>query len=166
MRPRADELGLGERLGSYPVVGVSGGLLQICRRVGAVLCAVLAVTLYMQRPPHTFEKSVGLATVVIVWVALLVGWRRLSARLGVRRCCLYTDGVVVTDWFGRAGQWAAWSDVSRLTGFGNHAPFLTFHRLEIWLPGRAQPIAILTLGSEPKLVAALQELADLHELPT
>ncbi|MET9485049.1 hypothetical protein [Streptomyces sp. NPDC006638] len=154
MRESVYGSGLGRKLGSYPVAGVAGGLAQVARRAGAALYVVLIVCLVAISPPAAFAKGAVLTAVVLVLYGLLLAWRRTSARFDLRRCHLYTYGLVVTDLFGREWDAVAWSEVTGVNRLRGASAFMTFHRFEIERHGRER-LAFLALGLEPPLVEAL-----------
>ncbi|RYJ21813.1 hypothetical protein CU044_6197 [Streptomyces sp. L-9-10] len=86
MRQGVGGLGLGEKLGSYPIAGVGGGLAQMARRVGVMLYVVIIVCLIAITPPAAFAKGAVMTAVVVVLFGLMLAWRRTSARFGLRRC--------------------------------------------------------------------------------
>ncbi|MEU0280532.1 hypothetical protein [Streptomyces sp. NPDC006195] len=147
-------LDLGEKLGSYPIAGVGGGLAQMARRGGAALYVVMIVCLAAITPPAAFAKGAVMTVVVVILFGLMLAWRRTSARLGLRRCYLYTDGLVVTNLFGGVRDAVAWSEVTELNRLSGASVFMTFHRVEISRHGH-RPLAFLALGLEPPLVNAL-----------
>ncbi|MGW6603166.1 hypothetical protein [Streptomyces sp. NPDC055036] len=158
MRHGVDGLGLGlrlgEKLGSYPIAGVGGGLAQMARRVGVVLYVIVIVCLAAITPPAAFAKGAVMTAVVLVLLGLMLAWRRLSARFGLRRCYLYTNGLVVTNLFGGVQDAVAWSEVTGLNRLSGASVFMTFHRVEIARHG-LRPLAFLAMGLKPPLVDAL-----------
>ncbi|WP_327350688.1 hypothetical protein [Streptomyces sp. NBC_01304] len=154
MRQGMDGLGLGAKLGSYPVAGVAGGLAQMARRVGLVLYVVIIVCLVAITPPAAFTKGAVMTAVVLVLFGLMLAWRRMSARFGLRRCYLYTDGLVVTNLFGGVQDAVAWSEVTELNRLSGASVFMTFHRVGIARHG-LRPLVFLALGVKPPLVDAL-----------
>ncbi|MGW6741557.1 M20/M25/M40 family metallo-hydrolase [Streptomyces sp. NPDC055025] len=154
MRQDMDRLGLGEKLGSYPIAGVGGSLAQMARRVGVVLYVIMIVCLAAITPPAAFAKGAVMTAVVFVLFGLMLAWRRMSARFGLRRCCLYTHGLVVTNLLGGVQDAVAWSEVTELNRLSGASVFMTFHRVEVARRG-LRPLAFLALGLKPPLVDAL-----------
>ncbi|WP_328843442.1 hypothetical protein [Streptomyces sp. NBC_00258] len=154
VRQGVDGLGLGEKLGSYPIAGVGGGLAQMARRVGLLLYVVMIVCLVVLAPRAAFAKGAVMTAVVFVLFGLVLAWRRTSARFGLRRCYLYTDGLVVTNLFGGVKDVVAWREVTALNRLSGASLFMVFHRVEIARHG-LRPLAFLALGLEPALVEAL-----------
>lgn len=154
MRHGGDGSGLGEKLGSYPIAGVGGGLAQVARRIGMVLYGLVIVCLAALSPPAAFAKGAVLTAVVLVLAGLVPVWRRLSARFGLRQCHLYTDGLVVTNLFGGVQDAVAWSEVTALNRLSGASVFMAFHRVEIARRG-PRPLAFLAMGPKPPLVDAL-----------
>ncbi|MFJ1896891.1 MULTISPECIES: hypothetical protein [unclassified Streptomyces] len=147
-------LGLGEKLDSYPIAGVAGGLTQMARRAGVVLYVILIIGLIAIRPPAAFAKGSVLTAVVFVLFGLTLAWRRMSARFGLRRCYVYADGLVVTNLFGGVQDTVAWSEVTVLNRSMGASVFMAFHRFEIARHG-LRPLAFLALGLKPPIVDAL-----------
>ncbi|MFJ4899275.1 hypothetical protein [Streptomyces sp. NPDC088727] len=154
MRQGVDGLGLGERLGSYPIAGVGGALAQMAQRVGLVLYAVLIICLAAITPPAAFAKGAVMTAVVFALFGLIRAWRHMSARSGLRRCHVYTDGLVVTSLFGGVRDAVAWSEVTVVNRSSGASVFMTFHRIEIARHG-LRPLAFLALGLKPPVVDAL-----------
>ncbi|MEV0040025.1 hypothetical protein [Streptomyces sp. NPDC050804] len=154
MRQDMDRLGLGEKLGSYPIAGVGGSLAQMARRVGVVLYVIMIVCLAAITPPAAFAKGAVMTAVALVLFGLMLAWRRMSARFELRRCCLYTHGLVVTNLLGGVQDAVAWSEVTELNRLSGASVFMTFHRVEIARHG-LRPLAFLALGLKPPLVDAL-----------
>ncbi|MCL7380506.1 hypothetical protein [Streptomyces sp. 35G-GA-8] len=146
--------GLGEKLGSFPIAGVGGGLAQMARRGGVVLYVIVIVCLAAITPPAAFAKGAVMTAVVLVLFGLTLAWRRLSARFGLRRCYLYSNGLVVTNLFGGVQDAVAWSEVAGLKRLSGASVFMTFHRVEIARHG-LRPLAFLAMGLKPPLVDAL-----------
>ncbi|MFJ4688951.1 hypothetical protein [Streptomyces sp. NPDC088789] len=157
MRQNVAGLGLGEKLGSYPIAGVGGGLAQMARRVGVVLYVILIVGLVAVAPPAAFAKGAVMTAVVLVLFGLMLAWRRMSAKFGLRRCYLCTDGLIVTNLFGGVQDAVAWSEVTVLNRLSGASVFMMFHRFEIARHGR-RPLAFLAMGLKPPLVDALLNL--------
>ncbi|WP_329126828.1 hypothetical protein [Streptomyces sp. NBC_01465] len=159
MRQDVGRLALGKKLGSYPVAGVAGALAQVARRLGAVLYIILIVCLVAKRPPTAFAKGAVMTAVVFALFGLVLAWRRISARFGLRRCHLHANGLVVTNLFGGIQDAVTWREVTELNRLRAASLLMAFHRFEISRHGR-RPLAFLAPGLEPPLVDALQgELA-------
>ncbi|MFJ2706085.1 hypothetical protein ACIO3R_23155 [Streptomyces sp. NPDC087428] len=154
MRQGVDGFGLGERFGSYPIAGVGGGLAQMARRVGVALYVSLIICLATIRPPAAFAKGAVMTAVVLVLFGLMLAWRRMSVRFGLRRCYVYEDGLVVTNLFGGVQDAVAWSEVTALNRYIGASVFMTLHRFEIARHG-LRPLVILALGLKPPMVDAL-----------
>ncbi|MCL8013487.1 hypothetical protein [Streptomyces sp. AS02] len=120
---------------------------------------VLLVCLVVMRLSWGFQKGViTTGAVVLSLFGLTLAWRGLSARFGLRRCYLYTRGLVVTSTFGRVRHAVAWSEVTELKWMSNLTLLLAFHRFEIERRGAGR-VAFLVLGWKPRLVEALQTQA-------
>ncbi|MGW2721717.1 hypothetical protein [Streptomyces sp. NPDC001492] len=79
-----------------------------------------------------FQKGViTRGAVLLSLFGFTLAWRRLSARFGLRRCSLYTRGLVATGTFGRVRHAVAWSEVTELKWMSNLTLLLAFHRFEI-----------------------------------
>jgi hypothetical protein len=154
---------LGRRLGSYPVSGVAGGVLQIFRRFVVGACAALVVCLVAIRPSSTVLKIVVTIAVAVGLLGLRAAWQRVSARLGLRRCYVHTGGLVVTNLFGQVTHTVAWSETTALKRLSAQSVFMTFQRVEI-VRRDARPLAFLALGLKPALVEALLIQAAEHGL--
>lgn len=160
MFQKVEGLDLGERRGSYPVAGVPGFFAQLARRGGMALYIAIVIGLLVNRPPDMLTKGAVMAAVLVGLIGYLLAWRRLTARLGLRRCYLYTDGVVVTNWFGRVQDWVAWRNVRELDGLTAQSLVFSFHRLELWRRDSGKPLRLLALGMNPKLRYALYDEAE------
>ncbi|MGW2572579.1 hypothetical protein [Streptomyces sp. NPDC001537] len=158
VRDRAEALGLGEERGSYAVAGPWSALSQFARRLLAGLVVVLLVRLVVVSPG--IQKGViTMGSVTLSVFGLTLAWRGLSARFGLRRCYLYTRGLVVTGTFGRVRHAVAWSEVTELKWVAaNMTLLLVFHRCEIERRGAGR-VAFLALGIKPPLVEALRTQA-------
>ncbi|MEU6067691.1 hypothetical protein ABZ864_25325 [Streptomyces sp. NPDC047082] len=155
MRDRAEALGLGEERGTYAVAGLWGALAQLARRLLAGLFVALLVCMVVISP--RFQKGlITMGTVMLSLFGLTLAWRGISARFGLRRCYLYTRGLVVTGTFGRVRHAVAWSEVTELKWMANPTLLLAFHRFEIERRGAGR-VAFLALGIKPPLVEALVE---------
>ncbi len=155
VRDRAEALGLGEERGTYAVAGLWGALAQLARRLLAGLFVALLVCMVVISP--RFQKGViTMGTVMLSLFGLTLAWRGISARFGLRRCYLYTRGLVVTGTFGRVRHAVAWSEVTELKWMANPTLLLAFHRFEIERRGAGR-VAFLALGIKPRLVEALVE---------
>ncbi|MFF7975760.1 hypothetical protein [Streptomyces sp. NPDC007905] len=154
VRDCAEALGLGEERGSYAVAGLCGALAQLARRFLAGLFVVLLVCMVVIS--SGFQKGViTMGAVMLSLFGLTLAWRGLSARFGLRRCYLYTRGLVVTGTFGRVRHAVAWSEVTELKWMAaNMTLLLAFHRFEIERRGAGR-VAFLALGIKPRLVEAL-----------
>ncbi|MFI2765612.1 hypothetical protein ACH5A3_43560 [Streptomyces echinatus] len=157
VRDRAEALGLGEERGGYAVAGLWGALAQLARRFLAGVFVALLVCLVVLS--SGFQKGViTMGAVMLSLFGLTLAWRGLSARFGLRRCYLYTRGLVVTSTFGRVRHVVAWTEVTELKWMSNLTLLLAFHRFEIEQRGAGR-VAFLALGIKPQLVDALQTQA-------
>jgi hypothetical protein len=154
MRQEVNGLGLGEQHGSYAIAGVGGALLQMARRGFVALAAVVLVMLLVSRPPAAFVKGAVTVAVVLAMFGLRLAWSHATARFGINRCYLRTDGLVVTNLFGGVRDAVAWSNMTGLNQTTTLSVWLTFHRFEITRNGSA-PLAFLALGQKPALATAL-----------
>ncbi|MEU1090915.1 hypothetical protein ABZ401_29585 [Streptomyces sp. NPDC005892] len=152
-------IGLGERLGSYPIAGVGGGLLQLARRSVVALAAVLLFLLVVRRPPAAFAKGAFLVAVVLAIYGLRLAWSRGTARLGISRCYLHTGGLAVTNLTGGVRDAVAWSNVRVLNHqIGTMSFLMVCHRFEIERDG-SPALAFLALGQKPAMAEVLLNLA-------
>jgi hypothetical protein len=149
-----DGLGLGVARGSHPVSGLGGALAQCGRRIVVGVCLGLIIALVFIRPSSAFVKGLCTAAVALVLLGLTQVWRRLSARFGLRRCYLFSCGLVVTNAFGRVHDVVLWTDVAALNHMSNQSGLLSFHRFEIVRHGSGL-LPLLALGANPPLVEAL-----------
>lgn len=152
---------LGQRLGSYPIAGVAGAVLQVFRRFVVGGCAAVVVCLVAIRPSSTVLKIVVTIAVAVGLLGLRAAWQRVSARFGLRRCYLHTDGLVVTDLFGGVMHSVAWSETTGLKRLSAQSVFMAFQRVEI-VRRDAPPLAFLAPGLQPALVEALLVQAAEH----
>lgn len=159
MFQKVDELDLGERRGSYPVAGLSGFFAQLARRGIMAFYIAIVIVLLVDRPPDMLTRGAAMSAVLVGLIGYLLAWRRLTARLGLRRCYLYTDGVVVTNWFGRVQDCVSWRNVRELDGLSAQSLVFSFHRLELWRRDRGKPLRLVALGMNPKLTYALYDEA-------
>ncbi len=155
MRSDMNGFGLGEACGEYAVAGVGGALAQTGRRARTTLCLVLLVLLVVKRPAAALtETGIVIGVVLVVW-GLTRAWGLMAARSGLRRCYLFTGGLVVTDLFGRPrGGGVAWSEVTELNVMVSQSLLMAFHRFEVErrVAGR---LAFLAMGVQPALVEPL-----------
>ncbi|MFD7690498.1 hypothetical protein [Streptomyces sp. NPDC059781] len=87
--------------------------------------------------------------------ALKFGWRLLTARLGVNRCHLCTDGVAVTDRFGRVRDSLAWNEVTGVQQTAAVGFVMGCHRVEIFRSRSGAPLWLVAPGAKSALVQAL-----------
>jgi hypothetical protein len=149
-----DALGLGEERGSYAISGVGGGLAQLARRSIVGLYVVILVALVVSRPPAAFTSGAVAGAVVLALFSLTLAWRRASAKFGIKRCYLYTGGLVVTNLFGRMGDVVAWTEVTALNRMESQSVLLAFHRVEFVRRSSAS-LAFVVPGLKPALMEAL-----------
>lgn len=159
MRQDIDQLG--QRLGSYPISGVTGAVLQVFRRFVVGGCGALVVCLVAIRPSSTVLKVVVTIAVAVGLLGLRAAWQRASARFGLRRCYVHTDGLVVTDLFGRVMDSVAWSETTGVKRLSAQSVFMAFQRVEI-VRRNSPPVAFVALGLKPALIEALQVQAAEH----
>ncbi|MGW7818223.1 hypothetical protein ACWGLF_08850 [Streptomyces puniciscabiei] len=163
-RERANELGLGQSCRTYAITGVTGALVRVARGFLMVgLCVFLGALVFI-RPPSAFLKGVVLTALLLATYGIGLLWRRMSARLGMNRCCLYPGGVVVTDLFGQVRNAVAWHEVSMLKLTSGAVLVTAMHRVELVRHG-STPVAFAVLGAQPVLVTALQEQAARNGIP-
>jgi hypothetical protein len=97
------------------------------------------------RPSSTVIKIMVTFAVAVGLFGLRAAWQRASAKLGLRRCYVHTDGLVVTDLFGRVMCTVAWSETTALKRLSAQSVFMAFQRIEI-VRRDSQPLAFLALG--------------------
>ncbi|MET8974583.1 hypothetical protein ABZX85_03100 [Streptomyces sp. NPDC004539] len=158
VRQDIDRLGLGNRCGDHPVAGVTGAVLQMFRRLGVGLAALVVVMLFVNRPENALTKGAITVGAVLGVYVLRLAWRRLSARFGLSRCYLYTGGLVVTGLLGGIRGAVPWSDVTSLNRSAGMVAVGTFNRFVISRT-RATPLTFLSLGLNPALATELTDRA-------
>ena len=155
MRHRVAELGLGEIIGDHAVINPAiGTMAQVLRGFLLILWIALLVATVVD--PSAVDDNAAVATVVVAAVyALKFGWRRLTAWLGVNRCYLCADGVVVTGRFGRVRDSVVWSEVTGVQQMTAVGHVVAFHRIEISRSRSAVPLWFVAPGAKSALVSAL-----------
>ncbi|MEV0573471.1 hypothetical protein [Streptomyces sp. RTGN2] len=161
MRSGVNGFGLGEMCGDYAVAGVGGALAQTGRRALTGLCLVLLVLLVVKRPSGAPVKGAIVVGILLVVWGLTRAWGLVSARLGLRRCYLFTGGLVVTGLFGRPRGVVAWGDVTALNVLVTGSLLMAFHRFEIDRRAAGR-LAFLAMGMQPALVEPLLSRAAAH----
>ncbi|WNI20605.1 hypothetical protein [Streptomyces sp. ITFR-16] len=152
-RPGLDRFGFGQAHGDYAVAGVGGALSQVGRRMLTALCLVVLVLLVVKKPPSAVTKGTITLAVLLVAFGITRIWGSLSARFGLRRCYLFTGGLVVTGMFGGARA-VPWSEVTTLKMMSSQQLLMSFYRFEVGRRGGA-PLAFLAMGMKPALVDQL-----------
>ncbi|GAQ58610.1 hypothetical protein [Streptomyces acidiscabies] len=152
------DLGLGRHCGNHPVAGPIGAVLQMFRRLGLALAALIVVLQVVNKPPNALFKTTVTLAVVLVAYGLRLAWRLLSARFGLSRCYLYTGGLVITNLLGGVRDAVAWSDVTTLNRSAGFAAGATFNRFVLSRNGRP-PVTFLALGLTPALAKELPDRA-------
>ncbi|MEU9336544.1 hypothetical protein AB0D49_25795 [Streptomyces sp. NPDC048290] len=160
VRHMTDRFGptLGERIGTYPVAGQAGAVLQALRRILVGFLGTLLVLLVFRRPEGALTSGAILATVLLVVYGLRLAWGRLAARLGIRRCHLFTGGLVVTGLLGGVREVVAWPQVTVVNQSATVSLWLTFHRIELVRGWTAPPVTLLALGRAPALASDLRRV--------
>ncbi|MGX1547678.1 hypothetical protein [Streptomyces adustus] len=155
MRDRVAGLGLGEIRGDHALMTPAiGTMMQVLR--GFLLLAWIAMLVTTVVNPSAVDGNAVPTTAVVVAVyALKFGWRRLTARLGVNRCYLCTDGVAVTNRFGRIRDSVAWSEVTGVQQAMIVGHVVAGHRIEIFRSSSAAPLWFVAPGAKSALVQAL-----------
>ncbi|MFH8798115.1 hypothetical protein ACH4F6_00740 [Streptomyces sp. NPDC017936] len=148
-------LGLGDIRGDHAVINpATGAMTQVLR--GFLLLLWIALLVATVVDPSAVNDNAAVMTAVVAAVyALKFGWRRLTARLGVNRCCLCADGVAVTDRFGRIRDSVAWSEVSGVQQTAVVGLVMGCHRVEIFRSRSAAPLWFVAPGAKSALVQAL-----------
>jgi|GEM_PF-4831503 hypothetical protein len=158
------EIGFGGEYREYAVTGVLGALAQMGWRTLAVLDVLALGMMVIMRPPSVVLRIAVVAGVLVVLIGLRLAWRRLSAALGLNRCHLYADGLVLTNQFGRRRASVAWADVTHMKCTYGAWLFTMSHRFE--LTRRDAPTIVFNvLGAEPELVKELQARAARDKIP-
>ncbi|WP_238426340.1 hypothetical protein [Streptomyces adustus] len=106
-------------------------------------------------PSAVDDNAVPTTAVVVAVYALKFGWRRLTARLGANRCYLCTDGVAVSNRFGRVRDSVAWSEVTGVQQTVIVGHVVAGHRIEIFRSSSAAPLWFVAPGAKSALVQAL-----------
>ncbi|MFI1420811.1 hypothetical protein ACH4VX_23080 [Streptomyces sp. NPDC020731] len=127
--------------------------MQVLRGFLLLLWIALLVTTVVNPDAVNDNAAVATAVVAVVY-ALKFGWRRLTALLGVNRCYLFTDGVAVTDRFGRVRDSVAWSEVTGVQQMAVVGLVMGCHRMEI-SRSRSTPLWFVAPGAKSTLVRAL-----------
>ncbi|MEU7278481.1 hypothetical protein AB0A69_06765 [Streptomyces sp. NPDC045431] len=106
--------------------------------------------------PSAVDGNAAVATAVVAAVyALKFGWRWLTARLGVNRCYLCSDGVAVTNLFGQIRDSVAWNEVTGVRHRTVASLVMACHRIEIFRSRSATPLWFVAPGAKSALVQAL-----------
>jgi hypothetical protein len=158
------EIGLGGGQRTYAITGVLGSLGQMAWRTIAVLDVLALGMLILMRPASVGVKFAIVAGVLLVWVGLRLGWRRLSAAAGLNRCRLNAEGLVLTNQFGRPRASVAWADVTHMKCTYGAWLFTMSHRFEL-ARRDAPPVVFNVLGSKAELVKELQTQAARNRIP-
>ncbi|MER5512830.1 hypothetical protein ABT052_47420 [Streptomyces sp. NPDC002766] len=155
MHNRVAGLGLGDIRGDYAVINPAiGTTAQVLRGFMLLGWIVLLVTTVVN--PSAVNNNAAVATAVVAAVyTLKFGWRRLTARLGVNRCCLCADGVAVTGRSGRIRDFVAWSEVTGVQQMTMVGYVVACHRIEILRNRSATPLWFVAPGAKSALVQAL-----------
>lgn len=155
MRHRVSGAGLGDIRGDHAVINpATGSVMQVLRGFLLLLWIALLVATVVE--PSAVDGNAAVATAVVAAVyALKFGWRRLTARLGVNRCYLCTDGVAVTDRFGRIHDSVAWSEVTGVQQTTVVGFVAGFHRIEMFRTCTPAPLWFVAPGAHSTLVRAL-----------
>ncbi|MEY7974776.1 hypothetical protein AB8O53_00225 [Streptomyces pilosus] len=132
----------------------AGTLLHILR--GFLLIAWVVMAGLTVFTPDQVDGNLAWTTAVVLAVyAVTFGWRLLTARLGMNRCYLLTEGVAVTNRFGRVIDSVRWSDVTGVQQTTVVELYLGAHRVEIHRNRSAKPLTFLAPGVKSRLVEAL-----------
>ncbi|MFC8225935.1 hypothetical protein [Streptomyces sp. NPDC057287] len=157
MRDRVAGLGLGGIRSDHAIITPAiGSMMQTLRGFLLVAWVVMLVTTVVN-PSAVDDNAVGTTAVVAAVYALKYGWRRLTALLGVNRCYLCTDGVAVTDRFGRIRDSVAWSEVAGVQQTALVGLVTGCHRVEIFRSPSVGPLWFVAPGAKSALV---QDLLD------
>ncbi|WP_395577032.1 hypothetical protein [Streptomyces sp. BK79] len=132
----------------------AGTLLQMFRGFLLIFWVVMAgLTIFT---PDQVDGNLAWTTAVVVAVyTVTFGWRLLTARLGTNRCYLLTEGVAVTNRFGRVVDCVVWSDVTGVQQTTVVELYMGAHRMEIHRNQSAKPLVVLAPGVKSQLVEAL-----------
>ncbi|MGW1140852.1 hypothetical protein [Streptomyces zhihengii] len=155
MRTRVSGLGLGAVRGDYPLMTPAvGSTLQVLR--GFLLLLWIAMVFLTIFTPDQVGLNLLWTTLVVVAVyTVKFGWRLLTARLGMNRCYLLTDGVAVTNRFGRIRDSVAWSDVTGVQQTAVVGLVSGAHRMEISRNRSPQPLWFVAPGAKAPLADAV-----------
>nr|WP_244882872.1 hypothetical protein [Streptomyces zhihengii] len=130
-----------------------GSTLQVLR--GFLLLLWIAMVFLTIFTPDQVGLNLLWTTLVVVAVyAVKFGWRLLTARLGMNRCYLLTDGVAVTNRFGRIRDSVAWSDVTGVQQTAVVGLVSGAHRMEISRNRSPKPLWFVAPGAKAPLVDA------------
>lgn len=146
-------------LGNYAAGSVLGAVTQVMRRLVVGGCMVLIVLIVKEGSagPRLFWA----VAVLVAIYAVMLSWRRLTARFGARRYHLYEHGLVETGLLGAPTDMITWPEVVAVREIRGADLFVTFHRLELYREGRGQ-LTVITMGRHRTLVAAVLERMAVH----
>ncbi|MCX5416128.1 hypothetical protein [Streptomyces sp. NBC_00059] len=155
MSNRVAGLGLGQIRGDYAIINPAlGAMLQVLRGFLLILWIFMLVTTVVN-PSAVNDNAIPTTAVVVAVYALRYVWRLVTARLGVNRCYLCTDGVAVTGRLGRIRDSVAWKDVTGVQQMVVAGLVMGCHRIEIFRNGSAAPLWLIAPGAKSPLVPAL-----------
>ncbi|MFD5871429.1 hypothetical protein [Streptomyces sp. NPDC060322] len=155
MRNTVTGLGLGTIRGDYAVINpMIGSMMQVLRGFLLILWIFMLITTVVN--PDAVDGNAAVTTAVVAAVyALKLGWRLLTARLGVNRCYLCADGVAVTGRFGRVRDSVRWSEVTGVQQTAVVGLVMGCHRIEIHRSNSARPLWFVAPGAKSALVQAV-----------